>query len=315
VSATTRARLGFLGAGWIGRQRMDAAVAADRCEAVAVADPALGDCLDSLDELLELELDGIVIATPSALHAEQAIAALEHGLVVFCQKPLGRDAAETSAVVEAARAAGRLLDVDLTYRCSDALLACRDCVAGGAIGEVYAVQAAFHNAYGPAKEWFYDPALAGGGCVIDLGVHLVDLVRWVLDFPTVAGVSARTLHHGDRPVEDYAVATLDLAGGAVATLACSWNLPIGRAADFQLRFFGTAGAVAVANCGDSYTALSCELWRGTARERLVEPYEGWEGRALCAWAERLARGDGYDPAIEQIVETARILDVIGGFVV
>jgi predicted dehydrogenase len=312
VSATTRARLGFLGAGWIGRKRMDAVVAADRCDAVAVADPALEGCLDSLDELLELELDGIVIATPSALHAEQAIAALEHGLAVFCQKPLGRDAAESEAVVAAARAADRLLGVDLTYRESDALRACREYVSEGEIGDVYAVDAAFHNAYGPAKEWFYDPALAGGGCVIDLGVHLVDLVRWVLDFPCVAGVTARALHHGDRPVEDYAVATLDLSTGAVATLACSWNLPVGRAADFRLTFYGTSGSLRVANAGDSYTALSCELARGTTSERLVEPYEGWEGRSLCTWAARLAAGEGYDPAVEELVETARVLDVMGG---
>ncbi len=169
-------------------------------------------------------------------------------------------------------------------------------IADGAIGEVFAVDCAFHNAYAPGKDWSWDPALAGGGCVIDLGVHLVDLVRFVLDFPAVAGVTSRTRRHGGGAVEDYAVATLDLANGAVATLACSWNLPLGRPADFRLTFYGTTGAVAVANCGDSYTALSCEIWRGTSRERLVEPSEGWEARALCAWSERLARGERYDPA-------------------
>jgi predicted dehydrogenase len=311
----TRPRLAFLGAGWIGLRRMEAVIGAGLCEAVAVADPALTDGPDTLEELLELELDGIVIATPSALHAAQSIAALESGLAVFCQKPLGRDARETAAVVDAARAADRLLGVDLTYRHSDAVRRCRQLVAGGEIGEVYAVDACFHNAYGPDKEWFYDPALSGGGCVVDLGVHLVDLVRWILGFPAVAGVEARALHHGDRPVEDYAVATLDLATGAVATLACSWNLPAGRVAEFALTFYGTAGAVAVRNDGDSYTALGCELWRGTAREPLVEHGEGWEGRALCAWAERLAEGQRYDPAVEELVTNARVLDAIGGRVV
>jgi predicted dehydrogenase len=174
------------------------------------------------------------------------------------------------------------------------------------------VDACFHNAYGPDKEWFYDPQLSGGGCVIDLGVHIVDLVRWVLDFPEAAAVHARVLHHGFRPVEDYAVATVDLATGAVVTLACSWNLPLGKPADLRLTFYGTTGAVAVRNEGSSYTACSCELWRGTTRERLVEAHEGWEGGALCAWAARVAEGERFDDEAEQLVETARILDEIGG---
>jgi predicted dehydrogenase len=308
----TLPRLGFLGAGWIGRRRMDAVREAGAAAITGIADPALEDCLGSLDELLELELDGVVIATPSALHARQAIACLEQGLAVFCQKPLGRSADETAAVVDAARSADRLLGVDLTYRHSDALLRCRELVAGGEIGEIYAVDACFHNAYGPDKEWFYDPHLSGGGCVIDLGVHMVDLVRWVLDFPDAVAVHARVLHHGYRPVEDYAVATIDLATGAVATLACSWNLPLGKPADLRLTFYGTSGAVAVRNQGSSYTACSCELWRGTTRERLVEAREGWEGGAVCAWAARVAEGAGFDEEAEQLVETARILDEIGG---
>jgi predicted dehydrogenase len=311
-ASATLPRLGFLGAGWIGRRRMDALVEERAGEVVAIADPALDGGLATLGELLDLDLDGIVIATPSALHAEQAIACLEQGVAVFCQKPLGRDARETAAVVDAARAADRLLGVDLTYRHSDALLRCRELVAGGEIGEVYAADACFHNAYGPDKDWFYDPLLSGGGCVIDLGVHVVDLVRWTLGFPEASGVTARVLHHGDRPVEDYAVATLDLSTGVVATVACSWNLPLGKPADLRLAFYGTTGAVAVCNEGDSYTALSCELWRGTGRERLVEPYAGWEGRALCAWAARLAAGARYDAEVEEVVATAAILDAIGG---
>jgi predicted dehydrogenase len=101
-----------------------------------------------------------VIATPSALHAEQAIAALDRGLAVFCQKPLGRDASETRAVVEAARRADRLLGVDLSYRYTRAAAALRDEVRSGALGEVYAVDLVFHNAYGPDKPWFYDRRLA-----------------------------------------------------------------------------------------------------------------------------------------------------------
>ena len=89
--------------------------------------------VSTLDELLDLGLDGVVIATPSALHAAQSIRALERGAAVFCQKPLGRTAAEARAVVDAARAADRLLGVDLSYRFTEGMRRIREIVrAGGA---------------------------------------------------------------------------------------------------------------------------------------------------------------------------------------
>ncbi len=122
----TGPRVGFLGVGWIGRSRMQAIVETGAVEAAAVSDPS-PECVEearklapgaevaaSFEEMLERDLDGIVIATPSALHADQSIAALERGMAVFCQKPLGRNAAEAEAVVGAARQADRLLAVDFS---------------------------------------------------------------------------------------------------------------------------------------------------------------------------------------------------------
>lgn len=317
-----RPRLGFLGVGWIGRHRLEAVEAAGVAEVAAVADPAVPDALRSLEELLAEGLDGIVIATPSALHAEQAVAALRAGVPVFCQKPLGLAAAETRAVVDAAREAGLLLGVDLSYRHAIAVRRARAAIEAGEIGEVYAVELAFHNAYGPDKQWFYDPALAGGGCVVDLGTHLVDLALWCLGRPRVAHVEARLLHHGGHAVEDYAVALLDLAGGragagpalapggAVASLACSWNLPAGRDAVIEAAFHGTSGAVAVHNVAGSFLDLRAELRHGTRARSLAEPPDAWGGRAVVEWATRLARGDGFDPEVEGVVEVAAALDAI-----
>ena len=102
-------RVGFLGTGWIGRHRMHAMIETGAIEAVAYADPSdemaaeaarlAPDAarVDGLDSLLAHGLDGIVIATPSALHAQQSIRALESGVAVFCQKPLGRTATEVRA--------------------------------------------------------------------------------------------------------------------------------------------------------------------------------------------------------------------------
>ncbi|HLL45827.1 MAG TPA: Gfo/Idh/MocA family oxidoreductase, partial [Longimicrobiaceae bacterium] len=194
VQATARPRLGFLGVGWIGRHRMEAIVNTGAAGVAAIADPSPemaaeagklapgAEVVGSLDELLDAGVDGVVIATPSALHAEQSIRALRRGAAVFCQKPLGRTAAEARGVVDAARAADRLLEVDLSYRFTEGMRRIRDAVRSGALGRVFAADLVFHNAYGPDKPWFYDRSLSGGGCVMDLGVHLVDLALWVLDF-------------------------------------------------------------------------------------------------------------------------------------
>src|SRR5581483_1811702 len=113
--------LGFLGLGWIGRNRMEAMLATGEAKAVALCDPDAdmarqarelapdAQIVGSFEELLECEPDGVVIATPSALHAGQCIQAFEAGASVFCQKPLERNAAEVQAVLEAASRADRLL--------------------------------------------------------------------------------------------------------------------------------------------------------------------------------------------------------------
>jgi predicted dehydrogenase len=323
-------RLAFVGVGWIGRDRMLAVSRSGVAEVACVAD-ASGEAAAAaaaevdapvveVDTVLAgaVDVDGVVIATPSALHAAQAKRALAAGLAVSCQKPLGRDAAECEAVIEAARRADRLLGVDLSYRHLAAVGAMREVIGGGGIGEVYAAELVFHNAYGPDRPWFTDRQLAGGGCVIDLGIHLVDLAHWLLDRRPVLGVTSR-LFAGGRPleedaqrVEDHAVARLDLEGGGVVSLACSWFLAAGCDAVIGATFYGTDGAVALRNVDGSFYDFRAERWRGTKREVLVEPPDAWGGRAVVAWAEQLAGGAGFDPAVEDAAAVAAVLDRIYG---
>jgi predicted dehydrogenase len=330
AASLARPRVGFLGVGWIGRHRMQAIVETGAIEVAAIADASSelaaeagrlapgARLVSTLDDILDAGVDGVVIATPSAMHAEQSIQALQRGAAVFCQKPLGRTAAEARAVVEAARAADRLLAVDLSYRFTEGMRRIREVVQSGELGRVYAVNLVFHNAYGPDKPWFYDPALAGGGCVMDLGVHLVDLALWVLDFPEVAGVSAKLFAGGEplgnRPdrVEDYAVATLELGTGPAVQLACSWRLQAGCDAVISASFYGTEGGAALRNVGGSFYDFTAERYRGTAREILASPPDAWGGRAAADWATRLAAGARFDPAAERLIDVSRVLDRIYG---
>ncbi|TFZ04337.1 Gfo/Idh/MocA family protein [Ramlibacter rhizophilus] len=321
-------RLGFLGLGWIGQHRMQALLEAGACEVAVVADPSesvrervralapQAAVVSSLDEMLAHAIDGAVIATPSALHASQALQLLERGVAVFCQKPLARTAQETAAMVDAARRADRLLACDFSYRHTEAMRRVRQGVAEGEIGEVYAADMVFHNAWGPDKSWARDAALAGGGCAIDLGVHLVDLALWVLGFPEVRSVDSRLHAQGRRlapgagEVEDYAVAQMDLASGATVRLACSWNFSAGRDAVIEAHFHGRGGGLSMVNRAGSFYDFAAERYSGNQRSVLTEPPDAWGGRAIVQWARRLAAGAGFDPGIATAVQVASVIDRI-----
>ncbi len=327
-------RLGFAGVGWIGQHRMRCVAQSGAGQVVWVADPALETAQKAVDaivphapearvtarfeQLLEEDLDGIVIATPSALHAQQARAALERGLPVFCQKPLARTADEAASVVACAKERNRLLSVDFCYRTVAGVAELARLAREGELGEIYAADLVFHNAYGPDKPWFYDVTQSGGGCVMDLGIHLVDLALWVLGYPPVADVNSR-LHAGgkllSRPVrelEDYAVAELHFASGATARLACSWRLPAGREAVIEAAFYGTQGAAILRNVDGSFYDFVVEHCRGTQRKTLAAPPDDWGGRAICEWARRVAEDPSFDEQAFRFVEVSRVIDAIYG---
>lgn len=318
-------RIACLGVGWIGRHRMQALVEADAAHVVAIADPdpraleAAGTLVPQAERfsdaspLFDLGLDGLVIATPSAMHATQSIAALRAGLAVFCQKPLARDARETAAVLAAARGADRLLAIDLSYRHVAGVPQMREIVQSGEIGKLFAAELVFHNAYGPDKEWFYDPVRAGGGCVIDLGTHLIDLALWVTGSKRAAVADAccyaggRTARDRDR-VEDFARLRLMLDGDVTASISCSWNLHAGRDAEIEAAFYGTSGAVVMRNVNGSFYDFTVERHRGTACDLVAGPPDAWSGRAVSAWARALGRSPTYDPDVESVGRIASIVD-------
>jgi predicted dehydrogenase len=327
LPTTAKPRVGFLGVGWIGQHRLRAIAESGLVEIAALADPVQelvrkasshapdGVRVSTFDELLELDLDAVVIATPSAQHSAQSITALEQGLAVFCQKPLGRNLVEVSAVIDGAKRADRLLGVDLSYRFTAALQKIRALVRQGELGQIFSADLVFHNAYGPDKPWFYDPQQSGGGCVIDLGIHLVDAALWILGEPIV-DVQSQLFLNGSRierpgeACEDYATARLDLAGGTVVNLTCSWNLHAGQDAVIEASFYGTKGGASMRNVHGSFVNFRAERFTRTSRQSLSEPPDDWGGRAAVDWAQKLANGSGYDSGIEHLIEVTSVLDRI-----
>lgn len=324
----TKPKLGFAGVGWIGKNRLEAIRDRHIAEMTAIADPDTSALeklkgeyselkkYNSFRSLLESDLDGIVIATPSALHAEQALAALNSGKAVFCQKPLGRNKQETRNVVETAREKDLLLEVDFSYRYTLAMRKLKQAVRSGRLGEIYGINLTYHNAYGPGKSWYRDPTLAGGGCLMDLGIHLVDLLYWILDEPEITDLQCRLFSRGkpfkqDREeVEDYAAAQITLNGGTVVQLSCSWNLPSDKDAVIEASFYGEHGGVTFRNTDGSFYDFVTEEYNGTSTIILAEPPDDWCGRAAVEWTEKLAEENKFNPAAETYVDVAQTLDLL-----
>jgi predicted dehydrogenase len=323
-------KLSFAGVGWIGRHRMKAASESKLAEIVSISDPSTECVSEALklspsskavpnfeDSITDPDVDGIVIATPSALHMKQAVMAFEHNKAVFCQKPLGRNAEEVSAVVAAARKANKLLGADFSYRYTAAFQAIHKVIQSGELGQIFAVDLKFHNAYGPDKPWFYDMKLSGGGCVLDLGIHLIDLMMVALDFPEVNVLSSSLYAKGvpckgKNEVEDYATVIMELEDDVNAQLSCSWNLQAGKEAVIEASFYGTKGGAALKNVNGSFYDFSALRYWGTKTETLVEPPDEWGGRALINWIQQLSESADYNSEADNYIKSAPVLDWIYG---
>lgn len=309
---------------------MEAMLRQGEVEAAAICDRRLesvGEALKlapdavivpDLSEMLQLRLDAVVIATPSSLHASEAIDALEAGAAVFCQTPLARTAAEAKAVVDAARAADRLLGVDLSYRFTEGMQRIREYVAGGEIGRLYTADLAFHASHAPDRPWAHDPRKSGGGAMMDVGLHLIDLALWMFGFPAVERVDSSLFTQGEMlepradVAEDHGLATLRLAEGGTVRIAASWNLPPGRDAVIEAQFRGTGGGAAFTNVNGSLRDFRAELYKGTSTDVLSKPGDSWEGRAAARWAARLAAGEGFDADADRLIALSEVLDRIYG---
>jgi predicted dehydrogenase len=223
-------RVGILGCGVIGGKRA-AGLGQDRLTAVCDRDPARAQALaartgarpcGSPAELFGL-CDAVVVATTNDQLAPLTVQALEAGKHVLVEKPAARSAAELEPVLALAGRQGRVVKVGFNHRFHPAAIRAREILDGGDCGPVLFVRARYGHGgrLGYEREWRADPAIAGGGELIDQGVHLIDLARWFLG-AEFARVSAQTATFFWRmPVDDNAFLTLTTASGQIAHLHAS----------------------------------------------------------------------------------------------
>ena len=318
-------KVGFAGTGWIGRNRMKGLIQSGVIYPAAVFDPSKemaeeaiklapeAELLNSYEDLINMDLDGIVIATPSSIHTVQTIKALDKGKSVFCQKPLGRNYQETKKAVDAAKYNNKLLMVDFSYRYLETLQKAKKIIESGEIGKVFSTELVFHNAYGPGKEWFYKKEESGGGCVIDLGIHLIDLIFWMFHGIEVKNIERKMYSHGEtvtqeHQIEDYATALIELENNSILNLSCSWNLSCGVDAIIKFIFYGTEGALFITNINGSYFDFVLEKMNGRMKETLVSPPDEWGPKAIISWAEELNVSSGFDKSVEEVLKVSKVVD-------
>lgn len=227
------------------------------------------------DLLARDDLDAVSVATPTVLHAPISIAALDRGLHVLCEKPLARTAAEGVEMVQAAERAGRVLQVVFNHRRRSDVTVLKQQIDAGQLGRVYLAKAQWlrRNGIPGLGSWFTSKHLAGGGPLIDLGVHMLDMVLHLLGEPKVLAASGATFAElGPRglggavgaktsgassgyDVEDLATAFLRLDGGGVLQLETSWASFRSPGDLFGVTLYGTDGGAEISspNYADSDT--------------------------------------------------------------
>jgi predicted dehydrogenase len=218
--------------------------------AKAAAYPGVGAWM-SLDAALAADamvseagglFDAVYVGTPVVYHAAQAIAALDAGKHVLCEKPVGMDFAQAESIVRAAERAGTLFGVSYYRRFYPKLVRAKELLAQGTIGQPVFAEGIYHGwMESEERGWLRDPAMAGGGPLYDVASHRIDALNFLFGKPERAvGLRSNALH--ELAVEDSATGVIGYAGGVQAVFDARWNSRVGRD---EFRVVGTDGEIAL----------------------------------------------------------------------
>jgi len=196
------------------------------------------------DLAADASIDAAVVATPNALHAPQVVALLRAGTHVLVEKPMAMNVAECDAMIEASRASGAHLMVAHCWRFHPDVVALRDRIAGGELGDIVKTHGySTHVGWGPSG-WFTDAALSGGGALVDMGVHAIDTARFLLGDPEPGRVSATIgtrYADGRYTVDDDGILLIEWSNGANSVVECGWWQPHAGGMEADTEVFGTKG--------------------------------------------------------------------------
>jgi len=314
-------RVALVGSGWIQDFHARGVLAYPGAELVAVANHreesarALAErhgipsvTTDWRSLVSQSDVDAVVVATPNALHAEQSVAFLAAGKHVLVEKPMAVSVAECDAMIDASARGGASLMVAHCWRFRDEVIAMRDRIASGELGEIVKTRGyGVHEAWGP-KGWFVDPALAGGGALVDMGVHAIDTARFVLGDPLPERVCAAVgTRYGTYEVDDDAILLVGWSNRTNSVIESGWWHPHKEGMEADTEVYGTRGYARIFpreepsadydhGSQPMYTEQMREFLRAIEEGRAPHP-SGEDGRVVMQVVERAyasAAGGGHD---------------------
>jgi predicted dehydrogenase len=339
-------RVGIIGAG-VGRahaegyaalpERVEIAGIAglddDRVRALAAKYGVAKTYREYTDMLAVPDIDAVSIAVPNALHAPVTIAALLAGKHVLVEKPLARNAAEGRTMVEAARAADKILMISFNHRQRNDVQWLREYIAGGGLGRIYYAKTYWMRRKGipGLGSWFVNKEQAGGGPLIDLGVHILDIAMFLLGEPKPLAVSANTYaEFGPRgqkgwemkkstgesvhyEVEDLATAFVRLEGGATLLLEASWATHGSAGDDYGMVIYGTEGGaeLTIKNYGHENTVRLFTDVNGVPHDAMpfIRP-GGGHAQVVARFVAAVLDGAPAIPSADDGLRRTEVIDAI-----
>jgi predicted dehydrogenase len=251
-------RVGIIGLG-MGRHHIAGYQTHPQAAVVAIADPdparlkEIGDKYNiarryaSGEEMLAAgRLDVVSIVTPNKYHLPHTVAAFEAGCHVLCEKPMALNANEGRQMIAAAERAGKRLMINFSYRFTEQSMALKEQVDSGILGDVYFARTIWHRRRGlpGLGSWFGQKALSGGGPLIDLGVHRLDLALWLIGYPRPVWVMGSTYN----PI----ASALAREKGARFDVEASWAANIAERELMETRLYGTKAGLVQRNVEETY---------------------------------------------------------------
>ncbi|NWF49242.1 MAG: Gfo/Idh/MocA family oxidoreductase [Ignavibacteriaceae bacterium] len=194
--------------------------------------------------LEETEAEVIIVATPTHTHRDIAIDCLSARKDVLVEKPLARTYEEAKEIVETAKRNKRKLMVGMNMRFRPDLMLLRSLVSAGEIGEPFYVKCGWIRTQSSFGKWFTRKEESGGGVLFDLGISLIDMSLWLLDYPPVDSLSSQCYYHYTKNVEDTAFAFIKCKNSSLINIETSWSLPVEKDY-FYLTIYGSNGNASI----------------------------------------------------------------------
>jgi predicted dehydrogenase len=194
--------------------------------------------------LAESELNAVCVASPTSFHNEHAIKIIEKGLDALVEKPLARNFEEASAIVDAAKKYKTKLMVGMNSRFRPDMMMQETFISAKELGDIFYIKAGFLKKRSTDGKWSVNKSESGGGVFMDLGIVMLDISLWLLNFPKTSSVSAVNYYQTTKDVEDSTFVFIRFENGSTVSLESSWNLH--RENDlFYCNVYGTEGSASI----------------------------------------------------------------------